>query len=178
MFRTFLFALLAGVLLGCAPDAEDVAKMDPPLYIPPRAEAGGVALVEARRSIGVLGGTTLLMIDDMRVMSKDGFVAKPVQDQLAAGYVTRTMSDGREAEFIAVAPGYHSLGYWFLPGMRRSDINIFNPGPTIIPVMVDAQLQPGRLYRAEVEYDGASRNLRLWLRDLRTGEVVGSMHIT
>ena len=99
-------------------------------------------------------------------------------DQLAAGYVTRTMSDGSEAEFIAVAPGYHSLGYWFLPGMRRSDINIFNPGPTIIPVMVDAQLQPGRLYRAEVEYDGASRNLRLWLRDLRTGEVVGSMHIT
>lgn len=171
--RAFVLAILSAVLLGaCA--VEDPATR-PDTFLPPDPKTRGVAYVEITRDVGVLGAVSLRAVDDLWVLNPAYLSENRVPEAYRRGTRTRNWSDGSETLFVAVPVGTHRLAYWFLPGVQMRDLNIFDPGNTIVPAVIEADLRPNRYYRACGEETSVRRSYRLWLTDIDTGRTVASM---
>ncbi len=173
--RAQVFAVLVFFLFGaCA--VED--PMDrPDTFVPPDPGRQAVAYVELKRDFGVLGGMSLLAVDDMHVVNPAYMGEDRVPEVYRRATRSRDWSDGRETIFLAVPVGSHRLGYWFLPGMSVRGMNPFDPGDTIVAVMIEGDLRPNRYYRAHGEETEIRHSYRFWITDINTGQTIASTFV-
>ena len=165
-------AIIASLFVAAC-DAGDPASQ-PQFYVPPDPAARPVAFVEVKRDFGVLGGISLLAVDGQRVRNP-AYIAERQQTEATRRAVRRqAWSDGSDTLFLAVPPGERQLGYFYLPGMRLSGFNPFDPPDTLVPVAIEGTLRPGRLYRARAEDGPQAHSYRFWLEDIATGETIAS----
>lgn len=172
MMQLRVVAIIAFLFVSaCGP--QDPASQ-PQFYVPPDPATHPVAFVEVKRDFGVLGGISLLFIDDMRLRNPAHVPERQQTEAMRRGVRGQTWSDGSETLFLAVPAGERQLGYFYLPGMKMSSFNPFDPPDTIVPVAIEGTLRPGRFYRARAEDGPQSHSYRFWLEDIRTGETIAS----